>query len=379
MSALPMAPPPKGPLNRYRLLSPSASLRVSPLCLGAMNFGHVNAWESYMGACDQRTTEGILDYFYEQGGNFIDTANNYQFGESEMWIGEWMKKRGNRDEMVIATKYTTNFMAGPPGEGRIMANFTGNGTKSLHTSLKASLKKLNTDYIDLLYVHWWDFSASIPELMQSLDNLVVQGKVLYLGVSDTPAWVVSKANQYARDHGLRQFCVYQGRWNASSRDFEREIIPMCREEGMGLAPWGALGGGSFKTEEQRKSQEGRKIQATEHQVKISGVLEKIANRKNTAITSVALAYVMHKTPYVFPIVGGRKVEHLKGNIEALKLHLSHEDLKEIEDAVPFDPGFPNTFFYQGQSVDHPGEVWLLGMAGKFDYVPLQEAITPAEN
>lgn len=342
-----------------------------------MNFG--NAWESFMGACDQKTTEGILDYFYEQGGNFIDTANNYQFGESEMWIGEWMKKRGNRDEMVIATKYTTNFMAGPPGEGRIMANFTGNGTKSLHTSLKASLKKLNTDYIDLLYVHWWDFSASIPELMQSLNNLVVQGKVLYLGVSDTPAWVVSKANQYARDHGLRQFCVYQGRWNASSRDFEREIIPMCREEGMGLAPWGALGGGSFKSEEQRNSGEGRKIQATEHQVKISGVLEKIANRKNTAITSVALAYVMHKTPYVFPIVGGRKVEHLKGNIEALKLHLSHEDLKEIEDAVPFDAGFPNTFFYQGQSVDHPGEVWLLGMAGKFDYVPLQEAITPAEN
>ncbi|KKY31960.1 putative norsolorinic acid reductase [Diaporthe ampelina] len=342
-----------------------------------MNFG--KAWESYMGACDQKTTEGILDYFYEQGGNFIDTANNYQFGESETWIGEWMKKRGNRDEMVIATKYTTNFMAGPPGEGRIMANFTGNGTKSLHTSLKASLKKLDTDYIDLLYVHWWDFSVSIPELMQSLNNLVIQGKVLYLGVSDTPAWVVSKANQYARDHGLRQFCVYQGRWNAESRDFEREIIPMCREEGMGLAPWGALGGGSFKTEEQRKSQEGRKVQVTEQQIKISGVLEQIANRKNTAITSVALAYVMHKTPYVFPIVGGRTTNHLKANIEALKLHLSHEDLKEIEGAVPFDPGFPNTFFYQGQTVDHPGEVWLLGMAGKFDYVPLQEAITPAEN
>ncbi|KAI3402225.1 hypothetical protein diail_154 [Diaporthe ilicicola] len=377
MSALPMAPPPKGPLNRYRLLSPSASLRVSPLCLGAMNFG--NAWEAFMGACDQKTTEGILDFFYEQGGNFIDTANNYQFGESEMWIGEWMKKRGNRDEMVIATKYTTNYMAGPPGEGRILANFTGNGTKSLHTSLKASLKKLDTDYIDLLYVHWWDFSVSIPELMQSLNNLVVQGKVLYLGVSDTPAWVVSKANQYARDHGLRQFCVYQGRWNAASRDFEREIIPMCREEGMGLAPWGALGGGSFKTEEQRKSQEGRKVQATEQQIKISGVLEKIANRKNTAITSVALAYVMHKTPYVFPIVGGRTTDHLKGNIEALKLHLSHEDMKEIEGAVPFELGFPNSFLWLGDSVDHPSEVWLLNMAGKFDYVPLPEAITPAEN
>lgn len=112
------------------------------------------------------------------------------------------------------------------------ANFTGNGTKSMHTSVAASLKKLQTDYIDLLYVHWWDFSASIPELMQSLNHLVVQGKVLYLGVSDTPAWVVSKANQYARDHGLRQFCVYQGRWSAASRDFEREIIPMCRDEGV---------------------------------------------------------------------------------------------------------------------------------------------------
>lgn len=215
--------------------------------------------------------------------------------------------------------------------------------------------------------------------MQSLNNLVVQGKVLYLGVSDTPAWVVSKANQYARDHGLRQFCVYQGRWNAASRDFEREIIPMCRDEGMGLAPWGSLGGGAFKTEEQRKSQEGRKVQATEQQIKISSVLEKIANRKNTAITSIALAYVMHKTPYVFPIVGGRKIEHLQGNVEALKLHLSHDDLKEIEDAVPFDHGFPNTFFYQGKSVDHPGEVWLLNMAGTFDYVSLPQAITPAEN
>lgn len=148
---------------------------------------------------------------------------------------------------------------------------------------------------------------------------------------------------------------------------------------MGLAPWGALGGGAFKTEAQRKSQEGRKVQATDDQIKISGVLEKIANRKNTGITSVALAYVMHKTPYVFPIVGGRTTEHLKGNVEALKLHLSHEDMKEIEGAVPFDHGFPTNFFYQGKSVDHPGEVWLLNMAGTFDYVPIQQAITPAEN
>lgn len=142
-----MAPPAKSPLARYRLLSPTASVRVSPLCLGAMNFG--DAWKDYMGACDKETTEKILDFFYDQGGNFIDTANNYQAEESEAWIGEWMKKRGVRDQMVIATKYTTNFRTGH-GDSEIMANSTGNGTKSLHTSVTASLRKLQTDYIDLV-------------------------------------------------------------------------------------------------------------------------------------------------------------------------------------------------------------------------------------
>ncbi|CCC11814.1 hypothetical protein SMACR_04796 [Sordaria macrospora] len=322
--ALPMAPLPKGPLGRYRLLSPTASVRVSPLCLGSMNFG--DAWKDYMGECNQETTESILDFYYENG--------------------------------VIATKFTTNFRAGY-GETEIMANFGGNGTKSMRTSVEASLRKLQTDYIDLLYVHWWDFTVSIPELMQSLNQLVTSGKVLYLGVSDTPAWVVSKANQYARDHGLRQFCVYQGRWSAASRDFERDIIPMCRDEGMGLAPWGALGGGSFKSEEQRQQQanEGRKIKATEEQIKISRALEKIAQRKNTAITS-----------------------HLKGNVEALKLALSDQDIEEIEGAVPFDIGFPNSFLYGEKAPAHPSQVWLMGMAGTYDYVPVPKPIVPtAEN
>ncbi|KAK0636880.1 norsolorinic acid reductase [Bombardia bombarda] len=376
MSVLPMAPPAKSPLARYRLLSPSASVRVSPLCLGAMNFG--NAWKDYMGPCDQKTTEGILDFFYENGGNFIDTANNYQFEESETWIGEWMKKRGNRDEMVIATKYTTNYRAGH-GDTQIMANFTGNSTKSMHVSVQASLKKLQTDYIDLLYVHWWDFSTSIPELMQSLNNLVTSGKVLYLGISDTPAWIVSKANQYARDHNLRPFSVYQGRWSAASRDFEREIIPMCRDEGMGIAPWGALGGGSFKTEEQRKAGAGRKNPPSEAQIKTSQALEVIAKRKDTIITSVALAYVMHKAPYVFPIVGGRNTDHLKGNIEALKLRLSEEDIAEIDGAVPFDLGFPHNFMYLGEKPPaNPADVWLLGMAGTYDYVPIPKPISSPE-
>ncbi|RYP48919.1 hypothetical protein DL768_005281 [Monosporascus sp. mg162] len=374
MSIFGTPPPPKSPLARYRVLSPTASLRVSPLCLGAMNFGE--AWKDYMGACDQKTTESILDFYYGQGGNFIDTANNYQAEESEAWIGEWMRKRGNRDQMVIATKFSTNFRAGH-GDTEIMVNFTGNGTKSMHTSVNASLKKLQTDYIDLLYVHWWDFSTSIPELMQSLNNLVVSGKVLHLGVSDTPAWVVSKANEYARSHGMRTFSVYQGRWSAASRDFEREIIPMARAEGMALAPWGALGGGKFKTEEQRRNvQAGRSAEPTEAEVRVSRALEAVAKRKNTLITSVAQAYVMHKAPYVFPIVGGRTVEHLRANIEALTLALSDDDIREIEAANPFDLGFPNSFLWGESAPDHPGKVWLLNMAGTFDYVPETRPIAP---
>lgn len=370
--------PPKSPLQRYRLLSPTASVRVSPLCLGAMNFG--SKWTDYMGACDQATAEGILDYFYGQGGNFIDTANNYQDEESEIWVGEWMRKRGVRDQMVVATKYTTVFR-GAHLDSEITANFTGNGTKSLVTSVNASLKKLQTDYIDLLYLHWWDFSASIPEVMQSLDNLVKAGKVLYLGVSDTPAWVVSKANEYARNHGLRQFSVYQGRWSAAERDFEREILGMVKAEGMGLAPWGALGGGKFKTEEQRQATKGkgRAVQATEHDLKVSRALEAVAQRKGTLITSVAQAYVMHKAPYVFPIVGGRTIEHLKGNIEALAVGLDDADIQEIEGASPFDVGFPLNFLYGGQQPDHPGRVWLLDMGGHFDYVPEPRPITPRKS
>lgn len=289
-----------------------------------------------------------------------------------------MAKRGNRDQMVIATKFTTAYRAGR-GDTEIIANTVGNGTKSLHTSVEASLKKLQTTYIDLLYVHWWDWTTSIPELMQSLNHQVAAGRVLYLGASDIPAWVVSKANEYARNHGLRGFSVYQGNWAADKRDFERDIIPMCIDEGMGIAPWGALGGGNFKTAEQRESKEGRNFPGhvlkmyPESAIKVSDVLEKIAKAKGIEgkLTSIALAYVMHKTPYVFPIVGGRKVEHLKGNIEALSLELTDDEMKEIEDAVPFDIGFPMSL-----CGTRPGMTLLVAMGGHFDFVPYPKPLPP---
>jgi len=351
-----------------------------------MNFG--DAWKGRMGECNKDTAFEILDYFTSQGGNFIDTANAYQNEESETWLGEWMTSRKNRDQIVLATKYSSSYK-GYQTE-KIQSNYGGNGTKSLRISLEESLKKLQTTYIDLFYLHWWDYSVTIPELMHSLNDLVVAGKILYLGISDTPAWVVAKANQYARDHGLRQFVVYQGLWNASIRDFERDIIPMCRDEGMGLLPYGTLGQGRFHTEEGFKEREknnvGRKGRPIdEHDRAVSKVLEKVAKAKGTEITSVALAYIMHKTPYVFPIVGGRKVEHLKGNIAALGISLSEDDLEEIEKAYVFDPGFPHTFLsgtlFSGASptgAKGPGDVWLTKLMGNFDWVPTEKSIGPVQ-
>jgi aryl-alcohol dehydrogenase-like predicted oxidoreductase len=336
-----------------------------------------------MGLVDKKTTFEILDHFFENGGNFIDTANNYQNEQAETWIGEWMAARKNRDQIVLATKYTMGFTAYKGFDGIIQSNYGGNGTKSLRVSLEASLKKLQTDYVDILYLHWWDFTASIEEIMLSLNDMVRAGKVLYLGISDTPAWIVSKANQYARDHGLRQFVVYQGKWNAAIRDFERDIIPMCQSEGMGLAPWAALGGGNFKSEEAWKAQEGRKTGGpNENERKVSAALEKIAKSKDSLITSVALAYVMHKAPYVFPIVGCRKLEHLKGNIEALSLELSDSDVAEIEAAASFDHGFPLTmlssFGQSPQGAKGPGDVILTKMSGHFDYVDELKPIKPSK-
>ncbi|KAH8589434.1 NADP-dependent oxidoreductase domain-containing protein [Bisporella sp. PMI_857] len=270
--SFPPPAPAKRPLGTYQMLAPNASVRVSQLCLGGMNFG--NAWAGFMGECDQKTSEQILDYFYDAGGNFIDTSNNYQNEESEKWIGEWMKKRGNRNEIVVATKFTTCYRAGK-GDKEIVINTAGNGTKSLHVSLEKSLERLQTNYIDLLYVHWLDFTCSIPELMQSLNTVVLQ---------------------------------------------------------------------------------------------------KIAKQKNTLTTSVALAYVRQKSPYVFPIVGGRKIEHLKSNIEALSLALSEKEMDEIEGSHPFDIGFPQNFLGGPKGVKSPMDVWLMSMAGHQEHVPWPTAI-----
>ena len=161
-------PTPASALGRHRILSSKASVRVSPLCLGGMSLG--TAWQHIMnGGLDEAGSHKLLDFFYENGGNFIDTANSYQDGESEQFIGSWMKKRGNREEMVIATKYTTCFKDHNQG-AKIATNYVGNSKKSMRLSLESSLKNMDTDYVDILYVHWWDWTTGVEEMMQGESN-----------------------------------------------------------------------------------------------------------------------------------------------------------------------------------------------------------------
>ena len=293
----------------------------------------------------------MLDAYYDAGGNFIDTANNYQDEQSEKWIGEWMKERGNRDLIVLATKFTTPYRSYEMGKGKTV-NYSGNHKRSMYMSVRDSLKKLQTEWIDILYLHWWDHTTSIEEIMDSLHILVEQGKVLYLGISDSPAWVVSAANTYARAHGKTPFSIYQGRWNVLNRDMEREIIPMARHFGMALAPWDVLGGGKFQSkkalEERKKNNEGLRSMMgggqSDDEAKMSEALCKVAAEHGLeSPTTIALAYVLNKHPHVFPIVGGRKVEHLQDNMKALSIRLTDKQIEYLESVKPLDVGFPNNF------------------------------------
>ncbi|KAK0231787.1 NADP-dependent oxidoreductase domain-containing protein [Armillaria nabsnona] len=355
MSLFKPADDPPTKLGVYRVLSSRAGVRVSPLSLGAMSIG--DKWAAHgMGSMDKESSFELLDAYFDMGGNFIDTANAYQDQSSEEFIGEWAEKRGIRDQLVIATKRGNDSIAQK-------VNYVGNNTKSMHISVEASLKKLRTSYIDILYVHWWDYETSIPEVMDSLHNLVAAQKVIYLGISDTPAWVVSQANQYAMDHGKTPIL---------DRSFEREIIPMARSLGMALSPWGVLGQGKLRTdaEEERRKETGEKGRLVE--AKVSRASEKVvAEIGARSMTAVAIAYVMHKIPYVFPIIGGRKVEHLKANIEALDISLSKEQVEFLEDIVPFDPGFPTTMIGDGSSHNH-----FLKMTAKMAKQPALQPIKP---
>lgn len=257
--------------------------------------------KSLMGECSKDTAFSILDEFHAAGGNFIDTANMYMDGESEQWLGEWMELREVRDQMVVATKYglPLKTMLQEPS-GKILSNLGGSNKKSLRVSLERSLKFLRTDYVDILYLHLWEGTASIPEIMHALDEVVKSGRAMYLGVSNWPAWTVVKANEYARQHGLTPFVAYEGRWNPADREIEREVVPMCKSEGMAITAWGALGGGKFKSKAEKDHGQGRTVDpdlggaSLENFQKIGIVMQEIGQKKGTDAVAVALRYGMLK-------------------------------------------------------------------------------------
>ncbi|KAJ5367954.1 aryl-alcohol dehydrogenase AAD14 [Penicillium cataractarum] len=376
MDELFKAPPePATALGRYRVLSSTAGIR-----LGGMSIG--DAWAQFMGSMDKEQSFKLLDAFVAAGGNFIDTANNYQNEQSETWIGEWMTARKNRDQIVLATKFTTDYRTWELGKGNA-PNAVGNHKRSMFNSVRDSLRKLQTDYIDVLYLHWWDHTTSIEEIMDSLHILVEQGKVMYLGISDSPAWVVSAANTYARAHGKTPFSVYQGRWNVMRRDFERDILPMARHFGMALAPWDVLGSGHFQTAKQlearKASGEGLRsvmgAEQSEDERRISEALATVAAEHGIeSVTAVALAYVMCKSPNVFPIVGGRKIEHLHDNIQALSIRLTEKQIQFLEAATVFDVGFPNNFIGQDPATTTGKAAMLAQTGGHIDFVMAPKAI-----
>ncbi|KAJ7718444.1 aryl-alcohol dehydrogenase [Mycena metata] len=353
-------------LAQYRQLAPRAAVHVSPLALGTIIFG--SKWTALgMAPMDKESCFKILDAYFNAGGNHIDTANAYQAGESEEIIGEWAEARGNRDQLVIGTKYTFPWVA-------------ANDKVKQKELLEASLRKLRTSYVDIFYVHMWDLHSSVEEVMDGLHNLVLAGKVLYLGISDSPAWWVVKANDYARANGKTPFVVFQVQYSVLQRDIEREILPMCRHEGLGLTFWGVLAAGHIRSdaeEERRKStkENGRGTHSpwerTEEQKKMCSALEVVAEEVAAKhISAVAIAYTMHKAPYSFPVFSARKVEQLAANMEALDISLTDKQVAFIDAVLPFDRGFPHTFS-GGVYGEYPT---VLSRQSMFDHQPLQRSI-----
>ncbi|WP_262401386.1 aldo/keto reductase [Actinomadura sp. CNU-125] len=215
-------------LDDYRLLGRSG-LRVSPLALGTATFGTEHGW-----GAEKDETRKLFDTYVERGGNFIDTANTYTDGSAERQLGEFT--RGDRESLVLATKYTTLRRPGDP-------NSAGSHRKSMFASVEASLRRLNTDYLDLLYLHVWDFTTPVEEILRGLDDLVRQGKVLYVAMSNVPAWEISRMQAIADLRGWSPLVGLQIEYNLVSRDAERDLIPMARTMGLGVTPYSPLAGG----------------------------------------------------------------------------------------------------------------------------------------
>jgi len=331
-------------LDHYRLLGRSG-LRVSPLALGAMTFGTDWGW-----GADAAEARRIFDAYVDRGGNFVDTANQYTNGSSERLLGQFAQ--GKRDRIVLATKYTMTTTPGDPNAG-------GNHRKSMVRSVERSLAQLGTDYIDLLYLHVWDGTTPVEEILRGMDDLVRAGKVLYLGISDTPAWQVSRMQALADVRGWSPLVALQIEYSLIQRTVERDLIPMARELGLGVIPWSPLGSGVLTGKYSRADLEigagaaqpagtRKNIAAgngalTERGLAIAEVVQGVARELNASPAQVAIAWTLLEPAVTAPIVGARTLAQLEDNLGALAVQLDEGQQRRLAAASRIELGFPHDF------------------------------------
>ena len=324
----------------YQLLG-KTGLRVANLCLGTMTFGDEWGW----GATKDEARK-IYDCYREQGGNFVDTANIYTNGTSEKFVGEFIA--GHRSEVVLATKYTNTAASKNPNAG-------GNQRKSMMKAVEGSLKRLQTDYIDLYWMHIWDQMTPVEEVMRAFDDLVRHGKVLYLGISDAPAWWVAKANTLADLRGWTCFAGLQIEYNLIERTPERELLPMAKEFGLTITAWSPLAGGVLtgkylvdapKNGKGRLTIEGMDSmrQDKTDEDRIARAVIAVGKKIGASPAQVALAWLRYASVPVIPIIGAKTLVQLQDNVASTVVQLAADDLKILNEASAITLGFPNNFY-----------------------------------
>src|ERR1700736_3450934 len=324
------------PLDHYLTLGRSG-LRVSPLCLGAMTFGEDLGWGTSVGESEQ-----IIDRFVDLGGNFIDTANFYTGSHSEKIIGDHIGRHtARRDRLVIATKFSGNLYPGDPNGG-------GSSRKTIVASCENSLRRLQTDYIDLYWLHNWDPNTPIEETMAALEDLVRSGRVRYVGVSDTPAWKVAQANVMAQFRGWSPFIGLQIEYSLLERSVEQDLVPMAQELGLGITPWSPLKSGVLSGKYTRASASRVKADRSafmgtflnETTFSLVDELEIIAKAHDSTVARVALAWVRTRTGVSSTIIGARRLNQLEDNLKSLDLTLTAAELAHLDSLTRPTFGFP---------------------------------------
>jgi len=326
---------------RYKLFGRSG-LRVAEISLGAMTFGEEWGW-----GADKGESLRILDLYGKAGGNFIDTADMYTNGTSEKIVGEFI--RGDRSHWVLATKYTLSGDDANP-------NGNGNHRKRMREALEASLKRLGVEYVDIYWLHAWDFFTPVEEVMRALDDLVRSGKVLYVGVSDTPAWLVSQANTVASLMGWTPFTGLQIEYSLLERTPERDLLPMARAFEMAVTPWSPLGSGVLTGKYTRvkpgaRPEDSKRVDAmnmfpdklSPRSLAIAREVDRVADEIGCSSAQVALNWVRARPGVMVPIVGARTVAQLEQSLDCLKYSLSDGQLESLDSASRIELGFPHDF------------------------------------